>query len=157
MKRVFGIIVLGIVIIGAMYYFAKETTTPEIISESQWRSTSSRSELMPTQTSEGVLLRAAKEGDVSRTSVQVEVPRNTVGLVFDMKFQEKGDGDWLTVTFNNQLLMSFRGGDFFGADFTDTDLPISRLAGKTGILEFALNGYGSAPSSVLIKNTRFIK
>lgn len=74
-----------------------------------------------------------------------------------MKFQAKGDGDWLMATFNDKLLFSFRGENYFGNDFQNIDLPIGYLAGQVGVLKFTLHGYGSAASGIFIKNIRLLK
>ena len=124
--------------------------------EARWVPTASRSALQPTETPDGILLTAEKEGDESSVFLDIQLPETANVFSFDMKFQEKGDGDWLTATFNDQLLFSFRGENYFGNDFQNIDLPIGYLAGQVGVLKFTLHGYGSTASGVFIKNIKLL-
>lgn len=124
--------------------------------EARWVPTASRPALQPTETPDGILLTAEKEGDESTVFLDIKLPATANVFNFDMKFQEKGDGDWLTATFNDQLLFSFRGENYFGNDFQNIDLPIGYLAGQVGVLKFTLHGYGSTASGVFIKNIKFL-
>ena len=74
------------------------------------------------------------------TNNNVKIPANATLLRFDFMFANKGDGDWLTVHFNDLLLWSFRGGAFPGTVPIQSTLPIADLAGQTGRLTFRLHG-----------------
>jgi hypothetical protein len=73
-------------------------------------------------------------------------------LNFDYKWMALGDGDWMTVFFDDTLLFSFTGTGFSGSDYSNSGLiPIHELAGRTGRLIFSLNSVGGANASFSIK------
>lgn len=81
------------------------------------------------------------------------IPENAAFLTFDMLWSDKGDGDFLSVFFNDALLYSFLGIDFIGNDFLNVGLlPISDFAGQTGQLLFALNSVGDSNANFYIRN-----
>jgi probable HAF family extracellular repeat protein len=77
-------------------------------------------------------------------------------LSFDFEWLNRGDGDFLTLQFDDQLLFSFEGDAFFGDEFINSGLiPIGQLAGQTGQLLFALNSVGDSNAKVSIRDLSF--
>ena len=56
----------------------------------------------------------------------------------------KGDGDWLTIHFDGELLFTFGGGSFWGDGDMHVFLPVYHLRGQSGEIEFRLNRIGTA-------------
>jgi hypothetical protein len=74
-------------------------------------------------------------------------------LAFDFNWLNVGDGDWLSVFFDDILLFSFSGGAFAGSDYINSGLiPVFDLAGQTGQFLFTLNSVGSSSAEIAIKN-----
>ena len=84
----------------------------------------------------------------------VTVPANASSLTFDFDFLNVGDGDWLTVYFEERLLWSFTGTDFFG-DSMHAVVDISDFAGEKGVLYLTLNSAGSRNADLLVSNIEF--
>jgi len=87
---------------------------------------------------------------------EMTIPPNADYMTFDLAVENAGDGDYLTVSFGDQLLwyedLAFLSeGDFqtLGALF------VGDLAGETDTLLFALNSVGEANASVLLDNIEF--
>lgn len=74
-------------------------------------------------------------------------------LTFDFKWISLGDGDWMSVFFDDTLLYQFMGTAFSGSDYLNSGIiPIHDLAGRTGRLVFALSSVGDANANFSIKN-----
>jgi len=88
------------------------------------------------------------EASDSAIELPVTIPDQADVLRFKLAFVEPGDGDWLTVSFDGDLLYSFRG-DLF-ADSADpsnpqvvgVEIPLAGLQGSSGDLEVRLNSTG---------------
>lgn len=84
------------------------------------------------------------------------IPTNANYFGFDFKFENLGDGDYLTAHFNNDLLFWFEGTNFYGGDFWHSGpIDISPYAGQYGILTFALNSVGDSNAELWIDNASF--
>jgi hypothetical protein len=94
-------------------------------------------------------------GTNSAFALDLAVPVGATTFAFDFLFASPGNGDWLTVEFNDELLWSFRGEEFLGADFQRTTVPIGHLAGQTGVLTVTLHGASAAPAEVLLGGLEF--
>lgn len=78
---------------------------------------------------------------------------NVEFLKFDFAWHNLGDGDWLTLHFNDVLLYSGLGSLFDIDEFYSSGfLPVTDLAGQTGQLLFTLNSVGDANASFSIRN-----
>lgn len=87
---------------------------------------------------------------------ELTIPSEVNYFNFDFKFSQLGDGDYLTVNFNDKLLFWFEGDKFYGNDFWNSSyIDISQYAGQTGTWTFALNGVGEANAKLLIDNFEF--
>ena len=85
------------------------------------------------------------------------IPTDAEFLSFDFRWLNLGDGDYLSVFFDNRLLFNFLGTQFTGNDFLNSGLiPIWDLTGKSGQLLFALNSVGEANASFEIANLQII-
>jgi len=87
----------------------------------------------------------------------ITIPLDAQFLTFDYNWVDKGDGDYLSLYFNGELVANILGLDFTGTDF-QTIGPISLfdLAGQTGELLFMLNSVGDPNADVQIGNLAFI-
>lgn len=85
------------------------------------------------------------------------VPVGSEFISFDFRWLNLGDGDYLSLFFNDTLLFNFQGTEFYGEDFLSSGLiPIGAFAGQTGQLLFALNSVGEANASYEIGNLQII-
>jgi hypothetical protein len=87
-------------------------------------------------------------------SLELVLPEDVTALEFDFRFDQPGDGDWLSATFNGETVFSFRGENFVGEAFQTARIPASRFAGRVGVFELALHGTGEANSEVWVSNLR---
>lgn len=85
----------------------------------------------------------------------IEIPENARLLEFDYLILGAGDGDWLTLHFNDLLLFSIIGEDFVGTPGVGT-VPISLFAGEIGSLYFTLNSVGDRNAQFLLKDIRLL-
>lgn len=154
-SKIFLVLIIVVVVLGGLFYLGGNSNA---LSYKNWSMSASRPSLQPVETAEGMLLSAEKEGDESVMFLNITLPKERDAVIdFLMKFEEKGDGDWLTVTFNDEQLFFFWGNSFFGEDFQAIGVPTGNFAGQTGVLKFTLHGSGSTLSSVLVKNLRLQK
>ena len=86
---------------------------------------------------------------------QVTIPQNAEFIAFEYFWDNKGDGDYLSVTFNGTLLFNYLGTNFDGSDFILANLPIWQYSGQTGDLSFILNSVGDPNAVVRIRNMGF--
>ena len=85
---------------------------------------------------------------------EVAIPDRTELFSFDFDFLNVGDGDWLTLHFNEVLLWSFLGEDFIGESMKAT-ASMPELAGKDGTFYFTLHSVGESNADVLVGNFAF--
>ena len=124
-----------------------------------FRSVATDASIMPVTTVNGEFkLRASKDGDLSSLRTDLVIPAEAQYFDFEFKFTQGGDGDYLTVGFNDYLLLSLGGDVFFGDDFQRTfGIPVTHIAGQVGVLQVTLHGTGTTPAEVLLKNFYFAK
>ena len=84
------------------------------------------------------------------------VPEKAQQMTFDFLFAQLGDGDWLTVSFNDTLLYNFLGKSFYGADYHQAEVPIANFSGKTGVLTVTLHSANNTVSEVRVSNFKFL-
>lgn len=97
-----------------------------------------------------IILNVAKEGDFSAIYVPILVSEHW--FTFDFYFTKLGDGDWLTVSFNNELIQTFEGRTARN-DYINMSIEISpRFKGKYGHLVIKLNGRGTEEAEVFLSN-----
>lgn len=83
------------------------------------------------------------------------IASNDKFLSFDFEWFDKGDGDWLTLHFDDILLYSFSGQSFPGSGKINSGLiPISHLSGRTGQMLFTLNSVGLPNADLSIGNIK---
>lgn len=74
-------------------------------------------------------------------------------LSFEFRWDNLGDGDWLTLFFDDELLFSYTGSAFEGGNFISSGwLPIKHFAGQSGQLLFSLNSVGESNASFTVRN-----
>jgi hypothetical protein len=96
---------------------------------------------------------ACKEGSPAYLWLpNFQVKANELFLSFDFQWPNTGDGDWLTLHFGDQLLVSFSGAAFKGSDFITAFIPIGQFSGKTNQLLFTLNNAGAPNAEINIRN-----
>lgn len=98
-----------------------------------------------------------KEGSPAYYWTDLMIPEWAEFLTFDFFWDNQGDGDWLSLFFEDNELFSFLGTTFSEDIFVNSGLiPIKGLGGKTGQLLFALNSVGDANAEFSFTNVRFI-
>jgi probable HAF family extracellular repeat protein len=76
-------------------------------------------------------------------------------LQFELEWLNQGDGDWLSVFFENELLFSNRGNSLSQSRLLDSGfVQVSHIAGQTGQLLFMLNSVGERNASIKMDNLR---
>lgn len=81
------------------------------------------------------------------------VPLDATFLSFDFRWLNVGDGDYLTLSFGDNILFNFLGTDFVGNDFENSGLIwIGEFAGQSGQLLFALNSVGERNAVISLGN-----
>jgi hypothetical protein len=74
------------------------------------------------------------EHSPSSIITDLQIPPEANALAFDFFFSGPGDGDWLTVSFNDAVLFTFLGQNFDGTKFQHVEVPVTLFAGQTGVL-----------------------
>jgi hypothetical protein len=87
----------------------------------------------------------------------ITIPLGAEFLEFDFLFGNVGDGDWLSVFFNDEELMAFLGLHFWGAGHMHALIPIGHLAGLSGELGFVLYSVGEANATLEVANVMFTR
>jgi hypothetical protein len=95
-------------------------------------------------------------GQDSIIATNIIIPRKATHLDFDFHFSEPGDGDWLSVTFNDVRLVSVIGKSTIDGEFQNVRVPIRSFTNKTGVLKITLHGTGVESAQVSISNMRFV-
>src|SRR5262249_2837746 len=85
----------------------------------------------------------------------VTIPSEATYLRFPVRFFNKGDGDWLSISFNDTLLISMLGTDFEANDYLEILLPVNSLRGQTGRLVGILNSVQSKNAEVRLGTLTF--
>jgi glutamine amidotransferase-like uncharacterized protein len=91
----------------------------------------------------------------SAVEFEVTVPADAEYLRFSFLFSQLGDGDWMTVTLGDQVIFSFLGRSFLGANYDEAVIPISTFAGQTGVVKVLLHAASSATTELRVANLRF--
>jgi len=82
------------------------------------------------------------------------IPSAEARLAFDFSFDEPGDGDWLEVRWNGDLLLSFLGTHREPSVTTPAAIPLGHLATRTGVLQFKLVGANKPNAELALSNLR---
>lgn len=86
----------------------------------------------------------------------VTVPGSAQFMSFNYFWTNKGDGDYLTVSFNDDILFSSLGTDFSDPDFVNSGLiDVSKYDGENGQLLFALNSVGDKNAELDLRDLTF--
>jgi len=81
------------------------------------------------------------------------IPADADYLSFDFKWENVGDGDYLTLHFADFQLYTFIGREFSGSEFWNSGpIFLGDIAGMTGQLLFSLNSVGNPNASFTIRN-----
>lgn len=96
------------------------------------------------------------EASPSAMSYATEVPIVAELFSFDFGFSNIGDGDWLTLHFEDELLWTFTGDGFSGNDLFDALISVDHLAGLSGTFYFTLHSVGSANAQIYLNNFEFL-
>ena len=84
------------------------------------------------------------------------IPANAQYFSFEYFWPKRGDGDYLSVFFGNNLLFSSLGLDFTGSDFVSSELiSVADFSGQTDQLLFWLNSVGAPNAEVDVRNLTF--
>ncbi len=99
---------------------------------------------------------AGADGDGLSAAIDLVIPLDAQYLTFKFLCTESGPGDWLTATFNDNLLMSFRADSFTGTNFQTATMSVSNYAGQAGQLVVKLNSGGTDASEFVIGDFSFL-
>lgn len=87
---------------------------------------------------------------------ELTIPDRANLFAFDFKFQQIGDGDYMTANFNDDLLFWFDGSDYYGDEFWRSGLiDITPYSRQTGMFTFALHSVGDRNAELWIDNLKF--
>jgi hypothetical protein len=104
--------------------------------------------------SEGLV--TLREGSPASIAEDLSFPADISAMRFDYVFENKGDGDCLSVYWNDELLWTRTGTDFEGGDFeTSGYTDLSLFCGASGVLNFALESVGEANAVIHLRNLEF--
>lgn len=96
----------------------------------------------------------ATAGD-SALEFEVSVPSDSQDMAFNFLFSLLGDGDWMTVSFADEVLYSFVGKSFVSSTYDEAVIPISKFAGQTGVVRVVLHSASATPTEVSVSNLHF--
>lgn len=85
---------------------------------------------------------------------EIFVPYGSDVLTFNFIFNDKGDGDWLSMFIGDRLVWSFIGTESFNGLMAGM-VPVSGFAGTSQTLYVALNSVGARNADVLVGNFQF--
>lgn len=95
------------------------------------------------------------EGSPAYLFEEFAMPTTADFLSFNFKFTEPGQGDYLALHFNDDLLFAFDGLSYIGPNFWTSGLiPVNQYSGQSGWLTFSLNSTGDRDSQVMIDRFR---
>lgn len=97
------------------------------------------------------------ESSDSIITLNVSIPPESTSFAFDFVFANSGDGDWLTLSFNGNVLWSFLGESFVGTEFLEATVSTDELAGRSGVLSFTLHSTGAVNAEAILSNFRFLQ
>ncbi|MEO5957515.1 MAG: immunoglobulin domain-containing protein [Opitutaceae bacterium] len=100
---------------------------------------------------------AVEAGLLAEISTDLVVPADAATLEFDFLVDQRGDGAWMSVSFNGDDLVQFRGDAFGGDNFRNLSVPVAALAGRAGLLRIMLWGAGTQPARMTVANFQFKK
>lgn len=84
------------------------------------------------------------------------IPSDVGFLSFEFRWNEAGDGDWLSLHFGDRQLFSFLGTDTDIGVWLDSGLiPLAGLRGLSDQLLFMLNSVGDANASFSLRGLKF--
>jgi hypothetical protein len=86
---------------------------------------------------------------------EIRIPADADELRFKFLFSQLGNGDYLTVAFNNTVLYDFLGQSFIGTSYDEAVIPVSGVAGQSGLLQIILHAASSGGSELRIANLHF--
>jgi hypothetical protein len=103
---------------------------------------------------EGILLSETSPTVLSQTTT---VPSNADLASFDVFFDSIGDGDWVTIHFDDQLLWSMAIEESLASvDLTNIVFPLGNIVGRQGTLYFTLNSVGERNARVILGDIEFV-
>jgi hypothetical protein len=102
----------------------------------------------------GSLTDQVTSGD-SSTQFYVSVPANAQSLRFDFLFPQLGNGDWMSVEFNDKTIFTFLGTAFLGSGYDHAEIPVSNIAGQAGVFTVTLHAASTTPTEMRLANFRF--
>jgi hypothetical protein len=91
----------------------------------------------------------------SAVEFEIAIPSNAEDMQFNFRFSELGDGDWMTVSFNDEVLYSFLGRSFLGVNYDEAVMPVSNFAGQTGVIRVILHAASATATEVRVSNFHF--
>lgn len=108
---------------------------------------------------------AGSSSDIATSSIEpsetvidanVTIPSNATSLSFDFQSSQSGDGDWMTVSFNDSPLVTVSAQGQGESEFQHLEVPLGELGGQNGILSVTLYGMGAANTEVMVSNLQFL-
>lgn len=89
---------------------------------------------------------------------QIEIPHDAKQVIFDLRFASAGQGDVLTLSIEDKVLIIIDAGTVGDANEYSSSYPayIGDYAGQTVNLQIALRGTGANNSTAYIDNLRFV-
>lgn len=93
------------------------------------------------------------EGSPAYLWIDLGIPEDVLFLAFEFRWGAPGDGDYLTVHFDDILLFAFLWTEAVGMDYIWSGfLDIGEYAGTTGQLLFSLNSVGNSNSQIHVRD-----
>jgi pimeloyl-ACP methyl ester carboxylesterase len=97
---------------------------------------------------------AGQPGD-SKVDFDVQVPAEATALKFNFLFSQVGNGDWMTVTFNDQVVYTFTGTGFHSTDYDEAYIPVANIAGQCGVFTITLHSASDVATELRVANLHF--
>jgi hypothetical protein len=101
------------------------------------------------------LMTAQQASSDSSIQFYVGVPVDAKTLRFDFLFPQLGNGDWMSVEFNDKTVFTFLGTAFFGSDYDHAEIPVSNIIGQAGVFTVTLHAASSTPAELRLANFHF--
>jgi hypothetical protein len=100
--------------------------------------------------------RTLVESSPSAVSTELVIPNDVTTFMFDYVFGNTGDGDWISLYFEDELLWELSGlsmtAGWVGTAFVD----VRGFGGRTGTLTFLLNSVGESNLEFAFANLRYL-